>query len=182
MVGRHDEVAREHDLEAPGQAEPLTAAMIGLGNWRVPETGEAAGRSRDLRPLAVGKRLEIHAGAERLVARSGDDDHPAVGVFAQFVHDRRHGAAYRAVDGVAGLGSVDGEDLDVPSTFPQDFIGHGCSLRWWGPAKISAPLHSPAGPSGLTHGRGGREADSGGCPTATVSVGRPRPFGRRLER
>ena len=121
---RHHQVAREHDLEPTGQGGAVDGGDDRLGEAPLREAAESTAGPHDVAALAGGKGLEIHAGAEGLVAAPGDDHHPAFVVVGQLVHGRRHGPAHGAVDGVARLGTVDGEDLDVPPALPQHFVSH----------------------------------------------------------
>ena len=72
----------------PARADPLTAAMIGLGKsrWAMPPKPPLAPMM--LAGLAGGEGLEVHAGAEGLVPGAGDDDHPAVVVGLELVEGR----------------------------------------------------------------------------------------------
>ena len=89
VVGGHHQIAGEHDLEPPASAEPLTAAMTGLGKsrWVIPP--KPPWPLMMVGALATAERLEIHAGAEGLVATAGDHDHRAVVVLDQVVEGGR---------------------------------------------------------------------------------------------
>ena len=146
VLRRHHQVAGEHDLEPTGQGGAVDGGDDRLGEAPLREPAESTAGPHDVAALAAGEGLEVHAGAEGLVAAPGDDHHPAFVVVGQLVHGRRHGPAHRAVDGVARLGTVDGEDLDVPPALPQHFVSHGCSLH--GPSRQPPPPSDPSLPVG----------------------------------
>ncbi len=129
VLDRHHEVAGQHDLETTGQGRPIDGGDDRLGEDTGGDAGEATLAVDDAATLAGGERLEVHAGAEGLVAGPGDDDHPAVIIGLEVIHDLGHALADRPVDGVALIGAVDGHDFDVPVTLSQYFVGHGGSLH-----------------------------------------------------
>ena len=98
----------------PASAEPLAAAMSGLGKSRSVMPAEALVGDRE---LAGGEGLQVHAGGEGLVVGAGEDDDPDVVVALAVVERVAEGERGRAVDGVARFGSVDGEYLDVSASF-----------------------------------------------------------------
>ena len=128
LDGDH-QVAREHDLAPAGQGRTVDGGDDRLGEVALGDAAEAALGPHDVAGLAGGERLQVHAGAERLVPGAGDDDHPAVVVGLELVEGGRESPRDGPVDGVAGLGPVDGEDLDVTPAFAEQF-GHG-GLPWW---------------------------------------------------
>ena len=134
VLGGDHQVAREHDLEAAGQRRAVDGGDDRLGEVALGQPAEAAARPHDVPALAAAEGLEVHAGAEGLVAAAGDDDDPAVGVLGQLVHGGGHRLAHGAVDGVARLGPVDGEDLHVARGVPAALRLPWCSLPWCRPS------------------------------------------------
>jgi hypothetical protein len=127
VVGRHHQVAREHDLEPSREGRPVDGRDERLGEVTLGDSGETPVGADDGPALARREGLQVHAGGERLVPRTGEDDDPRLGVVGQFVKDRGHCLGHGTVDGVACLGPVDGEDRDVPAPFPQHLVCHGAS-------------------------------------------------------
>ena len=122
---------RSHDSmisQPPASAAPLTAAMIGLGNCRwvmpanppvPPMMAPPSPEAKALRSMPAEKALSP-APVRTTTAQ------PASRL--ELVEGGRHPHADVAVDGVAGLGPVDREDLDVSSSLAFD-CGHRCSFR-----------------------------------------------------
>ena len=107
----------------PATAKPSIAAISGFaaGFWTMP------GESAVPRPwtLARRERLQVHAGAEAL-ALAGDhaDAEPVVRV--ELIERGRHRLGHRQVDGVSGVGAVQGDQQDaVPSLGEQWLLVHG---------------------------------------------------------
>ena len=100
------QVAPQRELEAAGQAPAGDGGDRRLGRGEAGEAERAAGGVSFERL----ERLEVGAGAECLVARAGDDQRAGAVVVregAEPVVERLRGGA---VDGVAPLRPVDGED------------------------------------------------------------------------
>ncbi len=142
----------EHDLETAGQGGAVHRGNERLGEVALGQPAEAAAGPHDVAALAAAEGLEVHAGAESLVAAPRHDDHPTVGILGQLVHETRHGQAHRPVDGVARLGTVDGEDLDMPHAFPQHYVGHGglpsSPGLWHGGRRVVTPVEGLAEAAG----------------------------------
>ena len=73
----------------PASAEPLTAAMIGLGKsrWVIPPKPPLAPMMSPPSPLL--NALRSMPALNALSPLPGEHDHPAVGVLGQLVHDGR---------------------------------------------------------------------------------------------
>ena len=155
VVGGHHQVAREHDLEAAGQRRAVDGRDDRLGEVALGQAAEAAAGPHDVAALTAAEGLEVHAGAERLVAAAGDDDHPAVGVLGQLVHDGGHRLAHGAVDGVARLGPVDGQDLHVARA-----VRAALRLPWCSLPDAPAAGRAPVRRRGYRRGVRGRESEA----------------------
>ena len=90
VVGRDHHVAADHDLEAPRERRAVRRTDEGLGELALGDAAKAVGGDRK---LTRREGLEVHAGAKRLVARGGEDDHPDVvvglGLVERHVQRRR---------------------------------------------------------------------------------------------
>ena len=125
-VGRDDEVAREHDLEATRERGPVDRGDEWLREVAGDESGETAGRAGDLRAATRGNHLEVGPGREDR-SRARDHDGANVGVGRRGVEEPAHGHADLGIDRVARLRSVEPQDLDLsPSLLLDD--RHRCSL------------------------------------------------------
>jgi hypothetical protein len=110
----------------PARAEPFAAAIEGLGEVAPRHAAETLLGGRH---LALGEGLEVHAGGEGLVAGVGQYHDPDVVVALALVEGLGEGHGRGAVDGVAGLGSVDRQQFNVPAPFAQYFVGHRGSFE-----------------------------------------------------
>ena len=179
---------RSHDSmisQPPARAAPLTAAMIGLGNCRWVMPAKPPEPPMMAPPSPEAKALRSMPGREGLVTGTGDDDDRAPVVGLELVERVGHAHADVAVDGVARLGPVDGEDLDVSSAFAFD-CGHRCSFSsvrgvcpgrpgpaTRGTARSAAHLGAPISPQSAR-----RYAAASPTPRCARPRGRARP-GRR---
>ena len=71
------------------------------------------------RPLAPGRRLQVRAGGE-VAAGAGDHPDEQVVLGVEPVHRRLHRLGAGAVEGVARLGPVDGDDQHVAAALGED--------------------------------------------------------------
>ena len=144
----------------PARADPLTAAMIGLGKsrWVSPPKPPLAPMMSPPSPLlnALRSMPALNALSPLPVMTTTQQS----GSSASSSMDAGHGLAHGAVDGVARLGPVDGEDLHVPAAFPQHFVCHG------------APFAGAPPSAGAVRRRGYRTRRRG-------SAGEPGQVGRR---
>ena len=150
----------------PASAEPLTAAMIGLGKSRWVRPPKPPLAPDDVAALAAAEGLEVHAGAERLVAAPGDHDDPAVRVVGQLVHGAAIAWLTPPLMALRASGRLMVRISTCPAAFPQHFVCHG------------APFAGVPPPAGA----GAAEATErlGGCgPQAGRSGGRRRSGRRR---
>ena len=110
----------------PASAGPSTAAIIGLVRSRVVMPPKPPGLWSSVAGVAGVDRLEVGAGAEDVALLgpgAGEDAHPDLVVGLELVDGRLDALGDLAVHGVAGLGTVDRDDGDVPGEFVVD--GHG---------------------------------------------------------
>jgi predicted unusual protein kinase regulating ubiquinone biosynthesis (AarF/ABC1/UbiB family) len=118
---RHHQVAGQQELEAPGQGPAFgrgdqRLARRGLGDAAQAAAGEGG-------HLPGQERLEIHPGGER-AARSGEHSGPQFVVCIQLVDRVADADRDRAVQGVAGLRPVDGDDLHRAMALDQYLVAH----------------------------------------------------------
>ena len=158
----------------PASADPLTAAMIGLGKSRWVSPPKPPLAPMMLPPSPLLNALRSMPALKALSPLPGDDHDPAVGVLGQLVHDAGHGLAHGAVDGVARLGPVDGEDLDVAAAFPQHFVCHGAPFAGAPPPGRCRRRRGYRDAAGRLSGRRGRRAAIGGWSAASRAVARGR--------
>src|SRR5262249_37183804 len=125
VVRRHDEVAREHDLEAAGQRRPVDGGDEGLGASALRGAAEPAPLRHQLEAATGCDQLEVGTGRED-GSTAGDDDGPDLVVGFDVVEGTFDAPGDVAVDGVAGFGPVDREDLDPTSSFPLDDHDYSC--------------------------------------------------------
>ena len=90
----------------PARQWPEIAAIVGFGRGEAGEAERAAGRVGVERL----ERLQVGAGAERLVARAGEDEHVGVVVGREALEGVEQRLRGRAVDRVVALGPVDRDE------------------------------------------------------------------------
>ncbi len=112
-VGRRDDqITRQDDLGAAGQRRAVDGGDQRLGANPLDESGEPALLGAHLSSGAARDGLEIGARTEHR-AGTGDDADPDVVVRFDVVDGGFDPLRNVAVDRVAGLGSVDGDEADV---------------------------------------------------------------------
>ena len=97
----------------PARAAPLTAAMIGFGKCRWVIPAKPPGAPMMAAPSPEANALRSMPAEKALSPAPVTTTTAAVVIGLELVQRVRHAGADVAVDGVARLGSVDGEDLDV---------------------------------------------------------------------
>ena len=149
---------RSHDRtisHPPARAAPSTAAMIGLVRSRLAMPAKPPLGVCRLAGLAGGDRLEVGAGGEDR-ALAGENADPDLVVGLELVDGRLDALGDVAVDRVAGLGPVDGDEGDVPLRLVGDH-----------PPKLG---QSSAGRSGTSSGSSASGTSTPGASAAGVSV------------
>jgi hypothetical protein len=124
---RHDQVAGQQELEAPGQGPALGRAHQRLARRGLGDAAQAAAGEGGHLPLE--ERLEVHPGGER-AARPGEHRGPQFGGRVQFVDRVADADRDRPVQGVAGLGPVDRDDLHRAMTLDQYLVAHVLPICW----------------------------------------------------
>ena len=128
--GLEDLGAAGHGVALDGRDERL--ARLEVAEQRLPvEVGVGV---EPRRPLVVGvpgrHRLEVGTGAE-VASRAGDDDDPDLGVRVELRPRVAHPDEHLAGEGVAGLGSVEGDGDDVPVALDEQMrFGQRATSRW----------------------------------------------------
>ena len=117
MLGRHHQVAGQREFGAAGQRLAVDGRDPGLAALAVDEARETAALGAQRAAAAGRDLLEVGAGAEGVRARAGQHHDPGVLVGLCRVDRGLEAGRDRAVDGVAGLGPVDGDDRDVAGEF-----------------------------------------------------------------
>jgi hypothetical protein len=114
VVGHHPQVAPERELEATGDGVPLDRGDHRLGEDAPRRSHRAVAIDRDpvhAGAARLGHRLEVGTGAER-AARAREHHHREVGVALEPLARVDQRVRGRAIDRVAGLGPIDGDDRD----------------------------------------------------------------------
>lgn len=111
---RDDHVAGQGHLAAAGERVALDGGDQRLGRRALGDAGEPA--ALDGGVVAGQEALEVHPGAER-PARAGEDADGQVLAGVELVDGRRDPLRHLAVDRVAGLGAIDGDDEDCAVFF-----------------------------------------------------------------
>jgi hypothetical protein len=125
VVGRNDQVAGEHDFATAGQSRPVDRGDHRL-RARIPgEAGEAPASLDDRRALAGGEGLQIHAGAKRPVAASGENGHQGPAIGFEPVKRRAQRSGRRAVDRVALGRTVERDGRDAVACLVPNRLLHG---------------------------------------------------------
>ena len=107
VVGGHDQVAGQHHFKTTGQGVAFHGGNQGFDGRGLDHASQAP--ARQLHPLAAQKSLEVHARA-KVTACAREDAHAECGVGVQQVHGLGQGLGGGAVNGVAHLGAVYGDD------------------------------------------------------------------------
>jgi hypothetical protein len=119
------EVAREQQLGAAAEGVAVHRGDRRLRGEVVDEPREAQllpARRQD--QLTPGDRLEVRAGAERLVPRPGEHERPDLGIGLRLLDRIGHPVAHVHVDAVPHLGAVQRHDEDVTALFDEDLVAH----------------------------------------------------------
>ena len=111
----------------PARHQPDTAAIVGFGEARRVKPSGPSGRS-SRGPMRV-ERLQVGAGAERLLARARDDEHARAVVGDERAEGLVQRLGGRAVDRVAALRAVDGDDRGGAGALVVDQRGGGATSR-----------------------------------------------------
>ena len=111
-VGRHHEIARQHDLEAAGEGRPVDRRDQRLREVTVHDARETALAAGDVHAASGRDDLEIGAGGEHLT-RAREHDGAQAGVGLDLVEDRRHRLAHLGADRVARAGAIERDERDV---------------------------------------------------------------------
>src|SRR5436190_629548 len=106
----HDQVAGERHLEPAGHGEPLDRRDQRLARRALRDAGEPA--VAHIRRLALHEGLQVHARAEASAGPGEHSDAEAVGG-VEVVERAGDALGKRAVHRVAGVGTVEGDDLDA---------------------------------------------------------------------
>src|SRR5690606_30136231 len=114
IVGRHDQVACEHDLETACQGVAFYGCNHRLARRAFRDAGKAA--SGNAGAFATQKAFQVHPGAEGAASARDDADADVV-TAVQFVQGFDHGLRHRQRGGVLGLGPVQRHDLDAVFDF-----------------------------------------------------------------
>ena len=103
----------------PATAKPSIAAISGFsaGFWTIP----AKPRSRGPRALAGGERLQVHPRAEAL-ALACDHAEAELVVGVELVERGGHRLGHRQVDGVSGVGPVQGDQQDAVAALGEQWL------------------------------------------------------------
>ena len=130
MLGRQDQVAGERQLEAAADRHAVQRRdhrLVEVGQLLQP--AEAADAVVAVGALAaLGRGLEVPAGAEELLAAAGDDGDPQRRVVAEGGEGAAERAAGGAVDGV-GLGPVEHDLQDAVGGGGPDCLAHAFAPR-----------------------------------------------------
>ena len=109
MVLGHDDVAAEHDLEPAAAGDAVDRGDDGLVEIaRMVEPAETAAAPVGVRRLALRRRLQVPARAEKFVARACDNGDAQRGIIAETFHDLVQPQTGLEIDRI-GLRPVDGD-------------------------------------------------------------------------
>jgi hypothetical protein len=124
VLGGHDQIGTHHHLEATGNGD-----AVHRSDHRFRELVEQPqSLAHHGHVLPGGERLEIHAGAEDLLAGTGDDHRPHGGVGGGIGEGGHETAAHLGIERVPRLWAVDGEHECPISKFDEQ--AHGSLLTW----------------------------------------------------
>ena len=125
-VGGHDDVARQRHLEAPAEGIAVDGSQDRLpAAGAVGEAAESALGHAHHVPAVLGGEPQVVAGRERLVASTGEDADPDVGIVLEIVPDLVELEVGRGVERVHPLGTVDGDDGDASLLLiGRELVGH----------------------------------------------------------
>ena len=136
-LARDPEVHGLEDLGAAGDGVALDGgdqrlAGLEVAQQRLPVQVRIGVEAR--RPLVVGMpgrhRLEVGTGAE-VASGAGDDDDADLGIRVELRPRVAHPDEHLAGQGVAGLGSVEGDGDDVPVALDEQMrFGQRATSRW----------------------------------------------------
>ena len=122
VLARHAQVAHLGNHPAAGQRKAVDRRNHRLGNL---DALVQAGRARTQADFQFRRLFQIHARAERLVARASNNGHTQCRVGFKAQKGIRQLLAQRQADGIQALGTIERDQGNLVADFVKNFIGHG---------------------------------------------------------